>query len=83
MASADHELDTAAVIGAAVYPYVWFWKQQPHWDRGTSPRVFDRERKGERCRMLARGRMNSGLIEFEDGYRVVTSRNGLRRAAPA
>jgi hypothetical protein len=26
------------------------------------------------------GRMNSALLEFEDGYRVVTSRSGLRRA---
>lgn len=54
-------------------PYRWFWRQQPH-------RVFDRCRKGEVCRLVARGLMNSALIEFEDGYRVVTSRNGLRRA---
>lgn len=62
------------------FPYVWFWRQKPAWDRGTPPRVFDRERKGERCRVLARGTMNSALIEFVDGYRVVTSRSGLRRA---
>lgn len=61
-------------------PYVWFWRQKPGWDRGTPPRVFDRCRKGERCRVLARGRMNSALVEFEDGYRVVTSRSGIRRA---
>ena len=36
--------------------------------------------KGKRCRVLAMGRrMNSCLLEFEDGYRVVTSRNGIRR----
>lgn len=63
-------------------PYCWAWGQKPRADRGSSPRVFDRCRKGERCRVLARGRMNSALVEFEDGYRVVTSRNGLR-VAPA
>lgn len=38
------------------------------------------ERFGSLCRVLARGRMNSCLVEFEDGYRVVTSRNYVRRA---
>jgi hypothetical protein len=55
-------------------PYVWFWRQKPGYDRGTPPRVFDRCRKGERC---------SAVIEFADGYRVCTSRSGLRRAAPS
>ena len=27
------------------------------------------------CKVLARGKMNTCLIEFEDGYRVATSRN--------
>ena len=59
--------------------YRWFWRQKPGWDRGTPPRMFDRDRKGEPCRVICRGRMNSALIEFADGYRTVTSRNGLRR----
>ncbi len=63
-----------------VFPYRWAWRQKPLADRGTPSRVFDRDRKGERCRVVARGEMNSAVIEFEDGYRVVTSRNGLRRA---
>jgi hypothetical protein len=29
------------------------------------------------CRVLARGKLNTCLVEFEDGYRVVTSRNYL------
>ena len=61
--------------------YRWHWSQKPAWDRGTPPRLFDRDRKGESCRVVCRGAMNSALIEFADGYRVVTSRNGLRRAA--
>ena len=49
------------------YPYYW--------------RVSTRlpERKGQPCRVIARGRMNSFLVEFMDGYRVVTSRNYLRK----
>ena len=27
------------------------------------------------CRFLARGKMNTCLVEFEDGFRVTTSRN--------
>lgn len=50
----------------AALPYVWFWNRMG--------------RKGERCRVIARGRMNSALLEFEDGFRAVTSRSGLRRA---
>ncbi|MGZ6652278.1 MAG: hypothetical protein ACXVHB_33260 [Solirubrobacteraceae bacterium] len=61
------------------YPYVWYWRQKPGWNGETPPRVFDRERKGERCRLLAVGTLNSVLIEFEDGHRTVTCRMGLRK----
>lgn len=37
------------------------------------------ERKGQLCRVLVRGRMNSCLVEFTDGYRVITSRNYVRK----
>lgn len=38
------------------------------------------ERKDQPCRVLARSkRMNSILVEFGDGYRVVTSRYAVRR----
>jgi hypothetical protein len=36
-------------------------------------------RKGQTCLVLARGKMNSCLVEFEDGYQMVTSRNALKR----
>ena len=49
------------------YPYTWFW-------RSRLP-----ERKGHVCRVLARGAMNSILVEFQDGYRVVTSRYAVRK----
>lgn len=47
--------------------HVWHW-------RSKLP-----ERKGEPCTVLVRGRMNSVLVEFEDGFRVVTSRYAVRR----
>jgi len=49
------------------YDHIWFWKTRLP------------ERKGQRCRVLARGKMNSILVEFEDGYRVVTSRFAVRK----
>lgn len=37
------------------------------------------ERFGQKCAVLARGKKNSCLVEFEDGYKVVTSRNYIRK----
>jgi hypothetical protein len=48
------------------YPLVYRWDRQG--------------RKGQRCRVTARGRMNSVRVEFEDGYVMITSGNALRRA---
>jgi hypothetical protein len=50
------------------FPYVWFWRAKLG------------ERKGQRCRVWARGTMNSIGVEFEDGYRTVTARYAIRRA---
>lgn len=48
--------------------YVYRWARYMPW-------------KGRRCRVLARGRLNSALIEFTDnGQRAIVSRNALRRA---
>ena len=38
------------------------------------------ERYGQRCRVTIRAGKNSILVEFEDGYKAVTSRNYVRRA---
>lgn len=41
------------------------------------------ERKGTLCRVLIRGKLNNCLVEFvDDKYRVVTSRNYVRRTNP-
>ncbi len=37
------------------------------------------DRHGQTCRVLARGALNSILVEFEDGWQVVTSRYAVRR----
>jgi hypothetical protein len=50
------------------FDHVWWW-------RARLP-----GRKGQRCRVLVRGKMNSILVEFEDGTRVVTSRFAVRKA---
>lgn len=50
------------------FPYIWFWRKKLP------------ERKATPCRVLTRSkRMNSALIEFEDGYRVISSRNAIRK----
>jgi hypothetical protein len=46
--------------------YVYFWNRMG--------------RKGQPCTVLARGKMNSCAVLFEDGYFAITSRNALRRA---
>ncbi|MFN7022238.1 MAG: hypothetical protein ACK4WH_13050 [Phycisphaerales bacterium] len=49
-----------------VYVYRW-GKYRPAW-------------KGRRCRVVARGALNSALVECVDnGERAVVSRNALRR----
>lgn len=47
--------------------YVWYW-------RSKLP-----ERKGQPCRVIARGKLNSIMVEFDDGVRVVTGRYAVRR----
>ena len=50
-----------------IYNYQWYW-------RARLP-----ERKGQPCRILARGARNSILVEFPDGFLVVTARYAVRR----
>ena len=48
------------------YPYVFYWHRLG--------------RKGQRCNVTARGKLNSCRVEFEDGFVVITSRNAVRKA---
>ena len=53
------------------YPYAWWWRALlPH-------------PKGQRCRVTARGALNSVRVDFPDGFWVITSRWAVRLAAPA
>lgn len=59
------------VTAACPSIYIYRWgKYRPAW-------------KGRACRVIARGSLNSALIEFvETGERAVISRQALRRASP-
>jgi hypothetical protein len=70
------------------YPYVWAWRNRTI----TQPYPIDQpaqvpwfgdgvDRTGQPCRVIARGTMNSAWVAFPDGFQVVTSRGGLRRAS--
>ena len=48
------------------FPYIYRWDRQ--------------DRNGQLCRVLAPGKMNSCLVEFPDGYRMVTSRKAVGKA---
>ena len=50
------------------YDKTWYWIKKPE----------GQDRKGQACRVVARGRMNSIMVEFEDGHRVITSRYAVR-----
>jgi len=49
------------------YNYIWYWKSKLG------------ERKNQACRILAYGKMNSILVEFADGYKVITGRYAVRK----
>lgn len=49
------------------FPLLYRWrKYRPEW-------------YAKRCRLIARGKMNSAIVEFESGERAVVSRNALRK----
>ena len=50
-------------------PYYYAWGNNP----------VRAQFKGKRCRMICRGTLNSCLLEFIDGRRIVTSRNAIRK----
>jgi len=52
------------------FNHYWYWKSKLP------------ERNGQKCKVIKRGKKNSILIEFEDGYKVVTSRFAVRQSNP-
>jgi hypothetical protein len=64
--------ESSGIVPAeAAWPMVWWW-------RSHLP-----ERKDQACRVLVRGARNSCLVEFPDGFQVVTSRWAVRRRKEA
>lgn len=57
--------------------YRWAWAKYPTAPDSWTPG----NRKGQRCQLLAVGRRNAVLVQFEDGTKYITSRYGLRRAS--
>ena len=55
------------------YPYVYFWDR--HGRKGQRCKVTARSRKGK-----GRHSFNSIRVEVEDGFRMITSGNAIRRA---
>jgi hypothetical protein len=52
-------------------------------DRMTHIYRWDRQgRKGQPCRVTARGSLNSIRVEFADGTIMITSGNSIRRIKP-
>ena len=51
------------------FDYVWYWRKRHP------------ERKGQRCAVLIRAKMNTALVLFPDGWFTITSRWAVRRAA--
>ena len=50
----------------SAFPYIYRWNRCG--------------RKGQACKVTARGSLNSARVEFEDGFVMITSRNALKRA---
>lgn len=62
-------------VFAITFPYRYVWGAA-----FSCARLAGAGSQGALCRVMARGAMNSALIEFEDGARAVVSRNALGRA---
>ncbi|NMO50904.1 hypothetical protein HH310_06820 [Actinoplanes sp. TBRC 11911] len=71
-------------MAAEDFPYRWVWRWRTVGPPSRKVPWFGDgvDRHSRFCRVLVRGGMNSALVEFDDGYRVVTSRAGLRRRDP-
>jgi hypothetical protein len=64
----------------ATWTHVWRWRRYrptPLPQLAAHPLAA---RAGTACRLVTVGRLNSALVEFPDGLRVVTSRYAVRRA---
>lgn len=79
------------VRSMTAFDHVWRWRtmadpyRPPPGHKLADGRVFRvahpyADRVGQACRVVARGALNSVLVEFDDGLRTVCSRYAVRRA---
>ena len=57
--------------------HYYAWQNNPDLGLFPCPKRLTLYRR--HCRILARGKLSSALVEFENGQREVISRNALRR----
>lgn len=53
------------------FDYIFRWGNNPE----------RKKYKNKPCRVLVSGKMNSCLLEFEDGHKMTTSRNAIKRGS--
>lgn len=54
--------------------YKWGFRKYPIFNWNETSKYY-----GKRCKLLNVGNKNSVLIQFDDGYKVITTRMGLRK----
>lgn len=67
LAALGEPLRPPAKPPSPTFAYVWFWNTKLP------------ERRGQHLRLVCSGRLNSCLVQFVDGWTVITSRNALRK----
>lgn len=69
-ANVDSQRADCSFLNGLPFDHIYRWKK------------FGTRFTGRRCRVLARGAMNSVLVEFDDGEKAVCSRYAVRKAGP-
>lgn len=55
------------------------WPYRYSWAKTKQGPIDGGSRKGQPCRVTARGKLNSCRVEFQDGFVMITSRNAIRK----
>jgi hypothetical protein len=50
------------------------------WDRSFGMPSLEGKRKGELCEVLMRLKRNNAVVQFQDGFTAIVSRNALKKA---
>lgn len=69
LANRNWKYASSTLASGTTFDFIYYWNRMG--------------RKGQRCRVLVRGAKNSILVEFEDGFKAVTSRYAVREVKPS